>query len=60
MKAGYDILEALGFRKREGVELISCPTCGRCEIDLVNIVEQVRQRLPGDKKISRSLSWGAW
>ena len=50
VKAGYDILAALGLHKREGAELISCPTCGRCEIDLVNIVEQVRQRLPGDKK----------
>jgi (E)-4-hydroxy-3-methylbut-2-enyl-diphosphate synthase len=50
VKAGYDILEALGLYKRHGAEIISCPTCGRCEIDLVNIVEQVRQRLPDDKK----------
>lgn len=50
IKAGYDILESLGFYKREGTELISCPTCGRCEIDLVHIVEQVKQRLPNDKK----------
>ena len=39
-----------GFINERGAELISCPTCGRCEIDLVNIVEQVRQRLPNDKK----------
>ena len=50
IKAGYDILEALGLYKSNRMELISCPTCGRCEIDLVNIVEQVRQRLPNDKK----------
>ncbi|MDN3512142.1 MAG: flavodoxin-dependent (E)-4-hydroxy-3-methylbut-2-enyl-diphosphate synthase [Candidatus Jettenia sp. CY-1] len=50
IKAGYDILEALGLYKSEKTELISCPTCGRCEIDLVNIVEKVRQRLPKDKK----------
>ncbi len=50
IKAGYDILEALGLHKRHEAELISCPTCGRCEIDLVDIVEKVRQRLPGDKK----------
>ncbi len=50
VKAGYEILEALGLHKRQGTELISCPTCGRCEIDLVNIVEKVRQRLPNDKK----------
>lgn len=50
VEAGYDILEALGLYKRDRTELISCPTCGRCEIDLVNIVEQVRRRLPNDKK----------
>ncbi len=50
VKAGYEILEALGLYKRQGAELISCPTCGRCEIDLVTIVEKVRQRLPNDKK----------
>ncbi|MDR4508433.1 MAG: flavodoxin-dependent (E)-4-hydroxy-3-methylbut-2-enyl-diphosphate synthase [Candidatus Brocadiaceae bacterium] len=50
IEAGYDILEALGLYKRQRTDLISCPTCGRCEIDLVNIVEQVRQRLPADKK----------
>ncbi|MCF6157921.1 MAG: flavodoxin-dependent (E)-4-hydroxy-3-methylbut-2-enyl-diphosphate synthase [wastewater metagenome] len=50
VKAGYEILEALGFYKRGGTELISCPTCGRCEIDLVKIVEQITQRLPKDKK----------
>jgi (E)-4-hydroxy-3-methylbut-2-enyl-diphosphate synthase len=50
VEAGYDILEALGLHKRDRADIISCPTCGRCEIDLVNIVEQVRQRLPNDKK----------
>ncbi|MCF6148889.1 MAG: flavodoxin-dependent (E)-4-hydroxy-3-methylbut-2-enyl-diphosphate synthase [Candidatus Kuenenia sp.] len=50
IEAGYDILEALGLHKRQRTELISCPTCGRCEIDLVKIVEQVRHRLPNDKK----------
>ncbi len=50
IEAGYDILEALGLHKRDRTELISCPTCGRCEIDLVNIVEKVRRRLPNDKK----------
>ncbi|MCR4319193.1 MAG: flavodoxin-dependent (E)-4-hydroxy-3-methylbut-2-enyl-diphosphate synthase [Candidatus Brocadiaceae bacterium] len=50
VEAGFDILEALGLYKRRRAELISCPTCGRCEIDLVKIVEQVRHRLPNDKK----------
>lgn len=50
VKAGLDILQALGLREHEGWELISCPTCGRCEIDLVKIVEEVQAKLPPEKK----------
>jgi len=39
--AARQILQALGLR-REGVRLISCPTCGRCQVDLVKIVKKVR------------------
>jgi len=42
--AAYEILRALELRKR-GVELISCPTCGRCEIDLIDIAEKVDRQL---------------
>ena len=41
--AGLAILKALGQRK--GYELISCPTCGRCKIDLVPIANEVDKRL---------------
>ena len=40
VRVGYEILKALDLR-RHGPELISCPTCGRCRIDLFDIVEQV-------------------
>lgn len=40
--AAYEILRNLGLSNR-GVELISCPTCGRCEIDLVPLAEAVDQ-----------------
>lgn len=40
----YGILRALKLRKR-GVELISCPTCGRTEIDLIPLVDQVERML---------------
>ena len=50
IKAGLDILQALGLREHEGWELISCPTCGRCEIDLIKIVEEVKAKLPPEKK----------
>lgn len=41
---GYEILKALGLRKK-GIELISCPACGRTEIDLVRIAGEVEERL---------------
>jgi (E)-4-hydroxy-3-methylbut-2-enyl-diphosphate synthase len=50
IEAGYKILEALGLSKRTNTEIISCPTCGRCEIDLLNIVEEVKRKLPSQKK----------
>ena len=40
VRVGYEILKALDIRKR-GPEIISCPTCGRCRIDLFRIVEEV-------------------
>lgn len=38
--AGIEILKALGLRKN-GVTFVSCPTCGRCQIDLIKIANQV-------------------
>ncbi len=42
--AAYEILRSLGLRER-GVELISCPTCGRCEIDLIKTAEAVDRQI---------------
>lgn len=44
IRVGYEILRALNIRQH-GPEIISCPTCGRCRIDLFNIVEQVEKAL---------------
>jgi len=44
VRAGFEILRALGIRKR-GPEIISCPTCGRCEIDILNLVHRVQERI---------------
>ncbi len=44
VRVGYEILRALGIRQH-GPEIISCPTCGRCNIDLFDIVEQVEKSL---------------
>ena len=42
--AAKDILKAAGLRK-EGVNIISCPTCGRTQIDLIGLVNQVEKAL---------------
>ena len=50
--AARDILKAAGVR-RDGPELISCPTCGRTRIDLIGLANQVEERLKAvDKPIT--------
>ena len=44
IRVGYEILRALDIRHR-GPEIISCPTCGRCDINLFEIVDQVEKAL---------------
>ncbi len=44
VKVAYEILKSLGIRKR-GVNIISCPTCGRCEIDVIRLASEVEERL---------------
>lgn len=44
IRVAYEILKSLGIRKR-GPEIISCPTCGRCRINLQSLVEKVEQSL---------------
>ncbi|MCK8826274.1 flavodoxin-dependent (E)-4-hydroxy-3-methylbut-2-enyl-diphosphate synthase [Natroniella acetigena] len=51
VKVGFQILNALNLRE-QGVNLISCPTCGRCEIELVEIANQVEEEIADlDKSI---------
>lgn len=47
--AAKDILSALGLRK-EGVQFVSCPTCGRTRIDLVGLANKVEEVLRGVEK----------
>jgi len=41
--AGWSILKSLGLRKR-GVNFVSCPTCGRTQIDLINLAKRVEEK----------------
>ena len=47
--AAKDILKAAGLRK-EGVNIISCPTCGRTQIDLIDLVNRVDEALKDCEK----------
>jgi len=44
VRVGYEILKALNLRER-GPEIISCPTCGRCEINIIKMVDTIEKRL---------------
>lgn len=46
VKAGIAILKAAGLRKG-GVRFVSCPTCGRTQIDLIGLAHEVERRLAG-------------
>ena len=46
---GKELLCCLGLRQRTEPELIACPTCGRIEVDLITLVQQVRERLAVDQ-----------
>jgi (E)-4-hydroxy-3-methylbut-2-enyl-diphosphate synthase len=49
IKVGREILKATGYLK-EGIEFVSCPTCGRTQIDLIGIANQVEEALKDSKK----------
>lgn len=51
VRACWMLLSALGLRRRDP-ELVSCPTCGRCQVDLISIAKEVEDRL---KEIHRPL-----
>ena len=48
VKVGIGILEALNLKKR-GFEIISCPSCGRAQVDVYTLAEQVTEALQGFK-----------
>ena len=49
-RAGRQLLEALGLRERKNVDLIACPSCGRAEIDVIDVANRAMKAF-GDRKI---------
>ena len=48
VRAGFAILNALGIRQH-GPEIISCPTCGRCQIDVISLARTIEAKLSSMK-----------
>ncbi len=42
---GLELLYSLDLRERKGIDLIACPTCGRIQVDLFTLVQNVREKL---------------
>ena len=49
-RAGRQLLESLGLRERKNVDLIACPSCGRAEIDVIEVANRAMRAFE-DKKI---------
>ena len=49
VKCANELLKAIGLKKG-GVNIVSCPTCGRTKIDLISIADEVSRRLEDCKK----------
>ena len=49
-RAGRQLLEALGLRERKNVDLIACPSCGRAEIDVIDVANRAMEAF-GDRKL---------
>ena len=47
-KAGRQLLEFLGLRERAGLDLIACPSCGRAEVDVIDVATRAQQALEAE------------
>jgi (E)-4-hydroxy-3-methylbut-2-enyl-diphosphate synthase len=46
-RAGRQLLEALGLRERKSVDLIACPSCGRAEVDVIDVARRAQEAFEG-------------
>jgi (E)-4-hydroxy-3-methylbut-2-enyl-diphosphate synthase len=49
-RAGRQLLEALGLRERKNVDLIACPSCGRAEVDVIDVANRAMEAF-GERKL---------
>src|SRR5256885_9030928 len=56
-RAGRQLLESLGLRERKGVDLIACPSCGRAEIDVIDVATRA-QKAFGERELPIQVAGG--
>ena len=49
-RAGRQLLEAMGLRERKNVDLIACPSCGRADVDVIDVAKRAMEAF-GDREI---------
>jgi (E)-4-hydroxy-3-methylbut-2-enyl-diphosphate synthase len=49
-RAGRTLLESMGLRERKGIDLIACPSCGRAEIDVIDVARRAQEAF-GEREI---------
>jgi (E)-4-hydroxy-3-methylbut-2-enyl-diphosphate synthase len=49
-RAGRQLLESMGLRQRKNIDLIACPSCGRAEIDVIDVAERAQDAF-GDRQL---------
>lgn len=52
---GIKILEAAGVRDKSGIEIVSCPTCGRTQIDMISLVDEFESRMTTEIRSNKRL-----
>ena len=50
VRAAYEILKSLGLR-RYGPDLVSCPTCGRCQVNVGKVIHELEERIYSDRQL---------
>ncbi len=50
VRAAYEILKSLGLR-RYGPNLVSCPTCGRCQVNVGKVIHELEDRIYSDRQL---------
>jgi (E)-4-hydroxy-3-methylbut-2-enyl-diphosphate synthase len=50
VRAGRTLLESMGLRERKGVDLIACPSCGRAEVDVIDVAKRAQEAF-GEREI---------